>query len=304
MYRAVFLTLLACGLAQAHVVSMSSGELRVTGPRSATYELRMPAYEIESVSDPATALFDEVSIAGAQRTSSECAREDDHDLCTAQYEFAEDIGDAVDVRCTLFRITVPNHVHMLYAVKGEEGDQQVFDQSSTEREMRFHPPSALEQLTKDAGGGVLRLLGSVGGLLFLGALVLAARSGSEAAVLAAAFVAAEWVARPVAGLLPIGLSPEFLEAAMALTVAYLAAEILFLPDGRARWAIVPLLGLVHGLPYAAFPAAYLGGAVAVQVVLIGALAVAALRMPRAWMRPAAAVLLVAGVAWFGRLLLG
>ena len=152
------LALLAGGLVQAHVVSMSSGELRVTGPRSAAYELRMPAYEIEHVSDPATALLDEVSIEGAHRTSSECTQEDDTYVCTAQYAFDQDIGNALDVRCTLFRVTVPNHVHMLYAVKGDEGDQQVFDQSSTEREMRFHPPSAVERLTKDAGGGALRLL--------------------------------------------------------------------------------------------------------------------------------------------------
>jgi hypothetical protein len=302
MFRARMpLLVLACGTVQAHVVSISSGELRVTGPRTAAYELRMPAYEVEHVRDAAAALLDEVSFAGARRASSECRHDGGTYVCTAVYEFAEDIGEALEVECTLYRVTVPNHVHLLYAVKGEESDQQVFDQSYSRREMRFHPPAGWQRWRRDAGAGALRALRSVPGLLFLAVLALAARSRREAGALAIGFLAAEWAARPLAALAPIGFSPEFLEAAMALTVAYLAAEILFLPESQTRWAISPVLGLVHGLPYAAFPGAYLAGAAASQAALLAVLAVSLRAAAPPWRKRAAAVLLAAGLAWFGRL---
>jgi hypothetical protein len=114
---------------------------------------------------------------------------------------------------------------------------------------------------------------------------------------------AEWAVRPISPFIPLALSPEFLEAVMALTVAYLAGELLLLPDGSARWVIVPLLGLIHGLPFVAFPPLYLGGATAVQAILLAAASFVALRSPTAWRKPAAGVLLAAAGAWFARLLL-
>ena len=42
--------------------------------------------------------------------------------------------------------------------------------------------------------------------------------------------------------------------AKELLAPYLAAEGVFLPDSRARWMVIPVLGLAHGLPFAAFPA--------------------------------------------------
>ena len=89
---------------------------------------------------------------------------------------------------------------------------------------------------------------------------------------------------------------------LALTVAYLAAEIVFLPDSQARWAVVPMLGVAHGMPFAAFPPSYLTAASITQAILLGVLWIAARKMPRAWRRPAAGVMLVAGIGWFVRML--
>ena len=44
----MLLAILVTGPVYAHVVSMSTGELRVDGP-TATYELRMPMYEVAHV---------------------------------------------------------------------------------------------------------------------------------------------------------------------------------------------------------------------------------------------------------------
>jgi hypothetical protein len=281
---------------------MSSGELHVTG-RTATYELRIPMYEVAHVTNPETALLDHVKFEGARRTSSNCREMDGAYICRAEYEFTDPVPDKLEVECTLFQITVPNHVHLLYAVQGPNSDQAVFDQSFRQVEVRFHPPSRAELIAKDGAAGIGRLLKSVSGLLFLVVLVLASRNIREAGILTVAFLAGEWLARPLAPRIPLAFSPEFLEAVLALTVAYLAAEIVFLPDSQARWAVVPILGIAHGLAFAAFPPPYLAAASITQALFLGMLWLAARKMPAAWRRPAAEVILVAGIGWFARMLL-
>jgi len=198
---------------------------------------------------------------------------------------------------------VPNHVHLLYAVQGPNSDQQVFDQSFRQAEVRFHPPSRAELVAKAAAAGIARLFKSVSGLLFLAVLVLAARRTREMGILTIAFLVGEWLARPLSVHIPMSFSPEFLEAVLALTVAYLAAEIVFLPDSQARWAVVPILGIAHGLPFAAFPSSYLTAAAITQATILAVLWLATRKMPTTWRRPAAGVMLVAGIAWFVRMIL-
>ncbi len=283
--------------AWAHVVSMSTGELRVDGP-TAVYELRIPMYEAAHVANPQTALIDHVRFIGAHRTSSKCHEEDGTYVCVATYEFPTLI-DRVEVDCTLYQVTVPNHVHLLRAVQGANSDEAVFDQTITKEEIRFRPPSRFEIASRDAAAGVHRAIASPA-VLFLLILILAARSGREAVVLAAMYLAGEWIMRPIAPRIPWPLSPRFIEAAMALTVAYLALEILTLPNAGKRWAVVLVLGLFHGLYFASFPAAYLGGAAVVQAALIGGLAWVTLRFAGSMTRRVGAVLLLcAGLGWFG-----
>jgi hypothetical protein len=289
-------SLLAIAPLSAHVVSMSTGELRVDGTL-AVYELRMPMYEVAHVASPETALIDHVHFAGAHRTSSACHQEDDTYVCIANYEFPAPV-DRVQVECALYQITVPNHVHLLRAVKGPNSDQAVFDQNVQRAELRFRPPSPMEVNLRGAAEGMGRALASPA-VLFLLALALAARSAREAALLAAMYFAGEWLARPIAPRIPWPLAPRFIEAAMALTVAYLAVEILTLPKAGKRWAVVLVLGLFHGLYFASFPASYLTGATLIQVALIAILAWLALRFSTPVLhRITAILLLLASVAWF------
>jgi hypothetical protein len=62
---------------------------------------------------------------------------------------------------------------------------------------------------------------------------------------------------------------------------------------------VGALGLFHGLSFAAFPPAYLGGASVVQAALLAPLALVSVKMPRSWLRPLAGAVLAAGLAMFG-----
>jgi len=280
----------------AHVVSMSTGELRVDGPQ-AVYELRMPMYEVAHVANPEIALIDHVQFAGARLISSACHQEGETYVCVANYQFSKTV-DRVDVECTLYQITVPNHVHLLRAIQGSNSDQAVFDQNVARAEVRFRPPSSTEIFLRGAAEGVWRAISSPA-VLFLIALAIAARSAREAALLTAMYLAGEWLTRPLAPLIPWPLAPRFIEAAMALTVAYLVVEILTLPKAGKRWAVVLVLGLFHGLYFASFPASYLTGAMAIQVTLIVILAWLALRFSAPMLhRITAVLLLLASVAWF------
>src|SRR5581483_2570381 len=233
MSRPAWLVLLACPLS-AHVMSMSSGDLTVTGSR-AHYELRMPLYELTHIRDPARSIFEHIHFSSgiheARLISSKCSSDDASAtyVCEADYEFAAP-PDVIDVRCTYPSITVPNHVHLLRAYMGGKNDQAVFDLTFSRAALRFRPPTPLEIAVTQFGGGFIRAWGGAVQILFLAALVLAGRTRKELVALTAMFLAGQ---AGSALLLPhTGWQPaaRFVEAAAALTVAYLAVEILLLPD--------------------------------------------------------------------------
>jgi len=101
-------------------------------------------------------------------------------------------------------------------------------------------------------------------------------------------------------------APRFVEAAAALTVAYLAVEILLLPKAGARWLIAGVLGVFHGLFLYLFvqtadyrPAFVLLGAAAAEIAVVAVLAPILRRMTslRA-IQASASALLVFGMVWF------
>jgi hypothetical protein len=293
-FVATLVFLLATRLS-AHVVSMSTGDLRVDGP-TAEYELRIPMYEVAHVVRPET-LIDHIRFDGAHRTSTQCREEDGTYVCVAKYEFPG-LVDRLDVECTFYQITVPNHVHLLRAVQGPNMDQAVFDSSFPRSEIRFRPPSRGELLMRELGAGMWRAI-TTPAALFLLSLVIAARSTKEGALLVAMYLAGEWLFRPIAPRIPWQFSPRFIEAAMALTVAYLAIEIITLPKAGKRWLVVLMLGLFHGLYFSGLPATYLAGASVLQAAVVGVLVLIAAKwaVPAA-RRIAAWALLAAGLGWF------
>ena len=163
---------------------------------------------------------------------------------------------------------------------------------------------------RESGAGFFRATGGLAPLLFLVALALAARSFRELLVLALSFLIGETVACALAPRIDLVLSPRFIEAAAALTVAYLAFEIALLPRSGQRWLVVGVLGLFHGAYFSLFLSTsgyglpgFLSGVVAGEVAVLIPLYLGVtkfiriVRLPRAV--PAAATALMAvGVAWF------
>ena len=299
----------------AHMVSMSSGEIRIEGTRG-RYEFRIPMYEVAHVTDPERTLLDGMQFSAApgqpaRRTEAKCQRDANENalICVAVYEFGMPV-DVLYAVSSFHKATVPNHVHLLRAVKGDVTDQAVLDLSFPKAEIRFRPPSATELAIQQSGGGAMRVLGGLAQWLFIAALVLAARTRRELLVLAAMFVAGELVAALVVPQTAWQPAPAFVEAAAALTVAYLAVEILAFPEAGQRWLVVLVLGAFHGLYFAMFttasgfsPAWVMMGAViaeALQIALVAFL-FSKLARPLEALRPvrvAAMMLMVTGLAWF------
>ena len=296
----------------AHMVSLSTGELKVDGNR-AHYELRMPMYEVGHVRKPEHTLLEHIRFksGGAWGTASDqaCSDQQGTYVCTADYQFPAPV-EQLEIECTYASVTVPNHVHLLRAYRGDKSDQAVFDVSFSTAEIRFRPPTAAETAFKELVAGFMRAAGGLAPLLFLASLVLAARSRTELLKLTAAFLAAESVACVLAPRLTFPLSPRFIEAAAALTIAYLAFEIILLPNSGLRWLVVGVLGMFHGAYFSIFlaesgyhAATFLCGVAAAELLLIAVFAfvvgrlIGLARIPRAV--PIAAWLLLAiGVVWF------
>jgi hypothetical protein len=304
MKSVVLPMLLAAAPALAHVMSMSSGDLTVDGAR-AHYELRMPLYEITHVTNPERTLLEHIRFAGARMVRHECHSDTAHDayLCSADYEWPAPV-DRIDAECTFPSITVPNHVHLLRAAMGGKHDQAVFDLTFTRATLRFRPPTMAETAITEGGAGFLRALSGPVQLLFLAALVLAARSHRELFALAAMFIFGQVASVAIVPHTSWQPAAKFVEAASALTIAYLAVEMLLLPKAGSRWLIAGVLGAFHGLYFCLFlqttqysaPLVLLGAAIADLLVIT--LLAFLFRPLRRWERILAAALLLFGLAWF------
>lgn len=296
--RRSFVLLLFAVRAWAHVVSMSTGELRVDGPL-ADYELRIPMIEIAQMAKPES-ILDHIHFDGGHRRSAKCAEEDGTYVCHASYEFETLVPDRLGVDCRFFEATVPNHVHWLHAVRGANSDQEIFDQAFPRAELTFRPPSPFETFFRKFGLGFTRAAMNWIGLLFLLGLAIAA---PRSYLPFACFVLGELAAILIGPKIPWPLAPRFLESAMALTVAYLAVEILMSSDVKNLAWIVGLLGIFHGLFMAGFPLPYSAGAGLLQVVVVAALMLGVRYLSAAFRRATAWGLLVAGLAAFALKLL-
>ena len=308
--RTAILVLAAASAARAHVVSMSSGEFKIDGAK-ATYEIQVPVYETQGIKDPEHALLDNIHFTGGgsegRILTRECSATDSTLTCKATYLFNADV-DRLAVQSKLHTVLVANHVHMLHASKTKGiSDQAFLDISFPTAELRFEPPSAAEVLGRNAASGLWRAVSALASILFLISVLIAARDSRNLALLLAMFLLGE-LAASLYG--PRQLSPRFLEAAAALTVAYLAIEVLLLPNAGQRWLVVGLLGAFHGLYFGLFlnagvssQAGFLSGVVLGELAAVGLLLGGRWAFRKAFpglqaSRIAAWLLFLTGASWF------
>lgn len=308
------LAFLLPGAALAHIMSMSSGELQVKGTQ-ATYQLSMPLYEIVHLKEPESTLLKSFRLfVGGEQIPlkyGRCAANSDEGIyrCEASYDFPEP-PNQIEVECDFAAVTVPNHVHVLRAIREDVTEQAVFDFTTNRATIRFTPPTWSELATSQLWAGVVRVLIGPFQVLFLVALVLAGRERRELVRLALSFAGSETLTAALLAGISWSPPPRFVEAAAALTVAYLAVEILVLPDAGYRWLIAAVMGVFHGFYFGNFlkqsemDSVYvLAGVLLANALLLGVIAYILVRLREGapWLRPVksgAAVLLVIGLVWF------
>ncbi len=316
MKRGFFLLIALALPAAAHVISMSSGFVTVSGNR-VEYVLRMPAYEVAP--GKANLLLDHIRFTSGfesgRRTEGECHSDPASStyLCAADYQFSKPI-DRLGVDCTFYEVTVPNHIQMLRAEKDGKHDEAILDSAFPAATFAFRPPTVAEQAIDQSISGAMRVWTNAAQVLLLIAIALGARTGREFALSLAAFLTGECAGTAI--LLHTAWQPplRFAEAAVALALAYLSLEILAFPKSGGRWLLALAFGAFESMLFALFlsdsgyrPVWVLSGAsfAAVSVGLLCALEGFAVtrfglagRYRNALRKAAACALGATGVIWF------
>jgi hypothetical protein len=304
--------------AEAHVISMSTGFATVTGNR-VEYILRMPAYEITQLKDPAQNLLNHIRFTSGFETGRRLDGECHYDataatlICAANYRFERPIVK-LGVECTFYEVTVPNHIHMLHADQAGKFDQAILDDAFPSATLAFRPPTPAEIAVDQSASGAMHVWTNLTQVLLLIALALAARAWRELAALLVAFLAGELASTVILLRTAWVPPPRFAEAAAALALAYLSLEILAFPKSGGRWLLALLFGAFQGMFFAlfvsesgyrtawvmtgaAFGALIIGGVCALAgLVLFGAVARYTYR--NTLRRLASCGLLATGLVWF------
>jgi hypothetical protein len=147
--------------------------------------------------------------------------------------------------------------------------------------------------------GIEHILTGADHLVFLFGLILVGGRWRSLVGVVTAFTLAHSVTLALAALSVVAPSPRLVEPAIALSIAYVGVENLFVKDASKRWRITFPFGLVHGfgfagalravaLPRAQLPAALVAFNLGVEA---GQLAVLSLALPL--------TVALRGAPWFG-----
>ncbi|MDR6121184.1 hydrogenase/urease accessory protein HupE [Bacillus sp. SLBN-46] len=98
--------------------------------------------------------------------------------------------------------------------------------------------------------GTLHILTGYDHLLFLFALLLRKQTFKQYATIVTSFTIAHSITLSLAVLGWVTLPSRFVEATIAFSICYVAAENIFRKEIRHRWSITFLFGLIHGLGFA------------------------------------------------------
>jgi hypothetical protein len=169
-----------------------------------------------------------------------------------RYTAPQEIRD-LRIEMRLFLETSPDHIDVLTLV-WPDGARETHLLRAANPVVRSDPTG------RGAFGAFLALgfrhiLGGWDHIAFLVALLLASRRLTSLLWVVTAFTLAHSVTLALAALelVDVGRFSGFVEALIALSIAYVAAETLVLPrEQRARWPEAFAFGLVHGLGFAGF----------------------------------------------------
>jgi len=183
----------------------------------------------------------------------------------------------------------PGHRHLARVFRAGSAQVQVLDRAHATWTLDDSRPTSRAAALSLAWSmlklGVEHILTGADHLVFLFGLILVGGSLRSLVGVVSAFTLAHSITLALATLGIFSPSPRLVEPAIALSIAYVGFENLFVKDARGRWRITFPFGLIHGfgfagalreiaLPHALVPVALVCFNLGVEVGQLGVLAVA------------------------------
>jgi hypothetical protein len=168
-----------------------------------------------------------------------------------EYECAGSPTGAFELRYGVFTdgdAVVDDHTAITDYRLGGHAGTFVFD--AGHRELDVGETGPLSSAGRFVALGIDHILAGVDHVLFLAALLLGARTFVSVLKLATAFTAAHSVTLALAATGLVEVPAEVVEPLIALSIAYVAADILVGGSTRQRLPVVFAFGLLHGLGFA------------------------------------------------------
>ena len=318
MSAAVGLSVLGSeGLAHAHRVGISSGEYRLDGAvlrGDIGMANRDAARWLPAIDTNHDGLIDSAELTAGREILARAATEglrvqDGARACPGSLDRAwaqeEEAGFAFQVHYTCpevpARLTLaapmldalaPGHRHIARIFRAGKAQNKVLDRAHATWDLG-DASAASSEATAGALAwsmvklGIEHILTGADHLVFLLGLILVGGRWRSLAGVVTAFTLAHSITLALAALSVVTPSPRLVEPAIALSIAYVGIENLFVKDASKRWRITFPFGLIHGfgfagalreiaLPRAQLPIALVSFNVGVE---IGQLAVLSIVLP-------------------------
>ena len=151
----------------------------------------------------------------------------------------------------LERLT-PGHRHLARVFRAGKANVRVLDRSHATWTLdeASPPASAARMAWSMLKLGVEHILTGADHLVFLLGLILVGGRLRSLVGVVTAFTLAHSITLALASLSVLTPSPRLVEPAIALSIAYVGVENLFVTDARKRWRITFPFGLIHGFGFA------------------------------------------------------
>ena len=172
---------------------------------------------------------------------------DGKDLLEATLQFAAKPSSSYSIRCEPLTDLGPDHRTLAKIRYRGRTEQFIFQKDVT---YQSAPRSFAEVFAQFLELGVVHIFTGYDHILFLLGLLLAATTLLEAVKIVTAFTIAHSVTLALAALGLMSPPSRIVEAGIALSIVYVAAENLFLRKPGRRWVVSFFFGLVHGFGFA------------------------------------------------------
>jgi len=172
---------------------------------------------------------------------------DGKDLIEATLQFAGKASSSYVIRCEPLTDLGSDHRTLAKIQYRGRTEQFIFQKDVTYQNA---PRTFAEDFGQFLELGVVHIFTGYDHILFLLGLLLAATTLLEAIKIVTAFTIAHSVTLALAALGIMAPPPRIVEAGIALSIVYVAAENLFLRKHTRRWVVSFFFGLVHGFSFA------------------------------------------------------